>query len=165
MDQQGVRSNGRSRNRWGDLADKLGGRAVRGALGGKPREMLSVLPFSDSLGITDHKDRVSGRNLTDKYGLTRRGDNGWGAWGTGLATEFALDPLNLVGIGAAGRLGLKSAILEHISLMAFEPTVRVRLGTQENSPFASSLALQTSSATKQDNSDSEAPEVIKVLAT
>src|SRR6478735_3910799 len=32
------------------LNKTFGGRAIRGALGGRPDELLSVLPFSDTLG-------------------------------------------------------------------------------------------------------------------
>jgi hypothetical protein len=38
----------------GSTLDKtFGGRAVRGVLGGKPEEALSIVPFSDTLGLTD----------------------------------------------------------------------------------------------------------------
>ena len=38
----------------GDTVDKFtGSRALRGLLGGKPREALSILPFSDTSGLTD----------------------------------------------------------------------------------------------------------------
>ncbi len=37
----------------GGIEEKFGGRAIRGLLGGKPRELLSVVPFSDTLGITE----------------------------------------------------------------------------------------------------------------
>jgi hypothetical protein len=87
----------------GQALDKPG-RAVRGVLGGKAREALSILPFSDSLGITNHDQRVSGRDLTNKIGLTRRADNGWGAWGTGLAAEIATDPLTYLTVGAKSAL-------------------------------------------------------------
>src|SRR4051794_40946856 len=59
----------------GAILDKPG-RAVRGALGGKPNEMLAALPFSDTLGITDPRNRVSGRDLTNQWGITRRSDKG-----------------------------------------------------------------------------------------
>jgi hypothetical protein len=48
----------------GGVLDKtFGGRAVRGLLGGNPRELLSVLPGSDTLGITKEEQRVSGEDL------------------------------------------------------------------------------------------------------
>jgi hypothetical protein len=92
----------------GDALDYIGGsidkpgRAVRGLLAGKPREGLAALPFSDTLGITDENERTSGRDLTDKWGLTQKHDKGWGAWGAGVGTELALDPLNLIPAGMLG---------------------------------------------------------------
>ena len=90
----------------GDVADKLGGRALRGALGGKARELASVIPFSDSLGITRPGDRVSGRDLTDQWGVTRRGDDSLASHLLGAGTEAALDPLTIAG-GLAGAAGLR----------------------------------------------------------
>lgn len=90
----------------GDSLDKAtGSRALRGLLGGKPRELLSVVPFSDRIGLTDERDITSGRQLTDDYGITSRSDKGWGAWGAGLAADMLLDPSNLVGGAAVRKLG------------------------------------------------------------
>ena len=82
-------------NYLGSALDKPG-RAVRGLLSGNLREGLAAVPFSDSMGLTDEHQRVSGRDLTDKWGVTRKGDKGWGSWGAGLGTEIALDPLNFI---------------------------------------------------------------------
>ena len=90
----------------GDSLDKAtGSRALRGLLGGKPRELLSVVPFSDRIGLTDERDITSGRQLTDAYGITSRSDKGWGGWGAGLAADMLLDPSNLVGGAALRKLG------------------------------------------------------------
>src|SRR5688500_471301 len=43
------------------LEKTFGKRALFGALAGRPRELLSILPFSDTLGITDEAERVGGR--------------------------------------------------------------------------------------------------------
>jgi hypothetical protein len=68
------------------------GRAVRGLLGGKPHEALAAVPFSDTLGITNPADAVSGAELNRKFfGLPA--DNSWKSWGAGLATEILADPL------------------------------------------------------------------------
>lgn len=93
----------------GDSFDKLGGRAVRGVLGGKPRELASFVPFSDRFGLTDPNDIVSGRDLTDAAGLTRKGDSDWGSFGLGLGAEMLLDPTNLLGGGLLAK-GLLSLI-------------------------------------------------------
>jgi hypothetical protein len=88
----------------GDTLDKYtGARALRGVLGGKGKEALSILPFSDMLGITNPDDVVSGRNLTDRSGLTKRGDKG--SFGAGLAADALLDPSNLLGGLGVAKLG------------------------------------------------------------
>lgn len=111
----------------GKVLDKtFGGRAVRGALGGNFDELLSVIPLSDTLGITSsgqkdifgnqHQDRVvHGRQLTDSFGLTTPGDQSWENDAAEFATEVALDPGTWVGAAvpklvargglAAGRAG------------------------------------------------------------
>lgn len=88
------------------LEKTLGGRAIRGALGGKPRELLSILPFSDTLGITDEADRVSGRELLRNAGLADHEDN-WGNFLGGMGLELATDPGMYLsfGAGAASRAG------------------------------------------------------------
>jgi hypothetical protein len=76
------------------------GRAARGLLAGKWREGLAAIPFSDSLEITNPEDEVTGRDLTNMLGLTDRRDTGWGAWGAGVATDIATDPLTYMSFGA-----------------------------------------------------------------
>ena len=86
----------------GDAIDKLtGGRAVRGTLAGKPRELASVIPFSDSMGLTNEKDKTSGRDLTDSYGLTKQGDTSLGSHVAGFVADNVLSPANWLGAGAA----------------------------------------------------------------
>ena len=87
----------------GDSLDKLGGRPTRGLLGGHSRELASIIPFSDRLGITDPNDLVSGRDLTDKFGLTRKGDTGLASHALGFGAEALLDPTNLIGAGLFGK--------------------------------------------------------------
>lgn len=91
-------------------------RALAGALAGKPREMLSAIPFSDTLGITDPSQSTSGAELNKQY-LGIKDDNSWKSWGAGLANEMLLDPLNLAMFGAksaltaAGKAATKSDVL------------------------------------------------------
>ncbi len=133
----------------GDSFDKLGGRELRGALGGKYRELASIIPFSDRVGITDPHDIVTGRNLTDKWGWTDKGDQGWGAWGTGLAADMVLDPATLLGgagLAAKGFKGLRGAgklaasVAEHagprIESVAsrLDPAMIDRIGPRYNTP-------------------------------
>ena len=89
----------------GDSLDKLGPRPLRGLLGGKPREALSFVPFSDELGLTDPHDIQRGRDLTDKYGLTDPHDTGLGAHAAGFLTEALLDPLAFAGGATAAFKG------------------------------------------------------------
>ena len=90
----------------GSSLDKAGPRPLRGLLAGKPREALSFVPFSDRMGITDPTEVTTGRDLTNKWGVTDPSDQGWGAWATGVGTEAVLDPLALFGAAKAGVKGL-----------------------------------------------------------
>jgi hypothetical protein len=91
----------------GKLADKtFGGRAVRGLLGGKPQEALSVLPFSDTLGLTNERDTVQGTDLLSQAGLVTRGDDSWENMLAGFGAEVALDPSTYLGIGPVTKAGM-----------------------------------------------------------
>lgn len=91
----------------GKVLDKtFGGRAVRGLLGGSPEELLSIIPMSDTLGITNSANEVSGRQLLDNAGLTTAGDDSWVNTIAGVGAEMLLDPstyLTLGGTTAAGQ--------------------------------------------------------------
>jgi hypothetical protein len=77
------------------------GQAVRGLLAGKGASSLKhLIPFAESAGLTNESDHTTGRDLTDKIGLTSRGDKGWGSWGAGLAADIATDPLTYATFGA-----------------------------------------------------------------
>lgn len=107
----------------GKVLDKtFGARAVRGALDGNFGELASVLPFSDTLGITDPRNVVHGRQLTDSFGLTTPGDDGIENTAAEIGTEIALDPGTFFGaavpklvgrglIGAGRGAGAASAAL------------------------------------------------------
>jgi hypothetical protein len=93
----------------GKLADKtFGGRAIRGLLGGHPRELASILPLSDSLGLTDERDVVTGRELLRQTGLVSAGQPGSFDEGdlAGLGVELALDPSTYFGLGPLTKGGL-----------------------------------------------------------
>jgi hypothetical protein len=76
-------------------------KAVRGVLAGHGVLALKhLVPFSDSMGLTTDAGHVSGRDLTDQYGLADKWDKGWGAWGVGLAADMATDPLSYTSFGA-----------------------------------------------------------------
>lgn len=102
----------------GSLLDKYtGGRAVRGLLGGHPEELLSLLPGSDALGITDEANRVSGRDLTDNLGLTTRGGDGFGDTALGIGAEILTNPTTYV----TGPLGTLTHAGEQAAKIGFRP--------------------------------------------
>jgi hypothetical protein len=92
----------------GSLDKAFGARAIRGVLGGRPEEALSVIPFSDTLGITDEKNVVRGRDLLENAGILGPSEPGLDAGDVaGLATDVALDPATWLtfGAGALSKLG------------------------------------------------------------
>jgi hypothetical protein len=99
----------------GNVLDKtFGGRAIRGLLGGHPEELASVLPFSDTLGLTDIKNKVSGEDLLKKAGLQT--GNETADMILGMGSELALDPATYLSLGgtaitAAGRQAAKLGVL------------------------------------------------------
>lgn len=90
----------------GWVGESLGkpGAAVRGALAGRPDQLLNLIPFSDTLGITNPEERTSGRDLLRQWGAIGDEDNLGNAIGGG-ALEMALDPLTYAG-GWLGRKAL-----------------------------------------------------------
>jgi hypothetical protein len=99
----------------GTLEKLFGGRAVRGLLGGRPEEILSLIPGSDLMGITDEANRVSGRDLLRQWGVAGEEDN-WGNFLGGIGAEIALDPSMYLtfGTGAltkAGQVARKAGVL------------------------------------------------------
>lgn len=104
----------------GETLDKPG-RAIRGLLAGRPEALLNLVPFSDTMELTDPQKATSGRDLLEMLGAVERnkpglGIKGWDPskwdWGNlggdvaGFATEVALDPLTLLTgpLGATGAL-------------------------------------------------------------
>lgn len=86
------------------LGKAFGGRAIRGALGGKPEELASIIPFSDALGITDERNQVTGEDLLKQWGVL----DGPGEKGSfeardllGPALEIGLDPATYLTFGGA----------------------------------------------------------------
>lgn len=92
----------------GSSLDKaFGGRALRGLLGGHPEELKSLIPLSDTLGITDQRNRVSGEDLLKQAGIL----DGEGEKGTfelrdlaGPALEIATDPGTYLSLGTGSAL-------------------------------------------------------------
>jgi hypothetical protein len=85
----------------GETLDKPG-RAVRGVLAGRPEELLNLIPFSDTLGITDPEQSVSGRQLLEQYGALDANTEGLDAGDVaGFAAEVLLDPTTYLTFGGS----------------------------------------------------------------
>ena len=112
----------------GEMIDKYtGARAVRGLLGGRPRELASVLPGSDVLGITDPTQKVSGEDILKNMGVLQ----GEGQKGTfefrdllGPALEMGLDPAMYASFGASA-LSKSGKIAKMIGMAPKTATERV----------------------------------------
>lgn len=89
-----------------------GGRALKGLLAGKPRELLSIIPGSDQMQLTQASDRTGGAELLHRWGLTSQRDpslfSGEGA--AGLAADIVFDPLNALFLGGGAVTNLGKAI-------------------------------------------------------
>jgi hypothetical protein len=79
----------------GEVLNKPG-RAIRGLLGGNPRDALAILPFSDTLHITNPDNQVSGKDLLAKLGILKPNDDTWLGTLAGVGTEIATDPLTYI---------------------------------------------------------------------
>jgi hypothetical protein len=84
------------------LLDKLtGARALRGLLGGRPEELLSILPGSDTFGLTNEENSLSGRDLLEQYGALSPNQPGLDLGDVGgFLAEVALDPSAWASFGA-----------------------------------------------------------------
>lgn len=79
------------------------GRAVRGLISGNANEGAAILPFSDSLGITDRANEVTGQGLLRQGGWST--GSTWGDALAGLGVEIATDPLTWFGAGIGNAVG------------------------------------------------------------
>ena len=101
----------------GGLLDKLtAGRAVRGLLAGKPRELLSIIPGSDISGLTDEADVTWGKDLLEKAGFLEQGSSGFWPTVAGIGADIALSPATYLSFGTsaltpAGKLASKIGAL------------------------------------------------------
>lgn len=106
------------------------GRIVRGLLGGRPHELLNAIPFSDTLGITDPNDEVTGRKLLEDVGIIDKKPTGGGIdLGDllGFGTEVATDPLSYLTLGTGASLSKGGQIAAKVGAL---PATRAgRIGT------------------------------------
>ncbi len=99
----------------GESLDKPGA-ALRGVLSGVTGGdwgggLANLVPFGETLGITDIPDKVYGRELLTQWGLTPKNEPGFSDWEwdiAGFTAEVLLDPLWLV--AGPGRALSKGAI-------------------------------------------------------
>lgn len=114
-----------------NLDGMSGARAVRGLVGGKPREALSVLPASDELGFTKADQNTSGKEIGQNIGLISPDDK----LGTvkGMALDAVLNPKAIAGMG---RVGVSLA-----RTLAKPPSPRVGIAAQTPDPSALGLGL------------------------
>lgn len=112
----------------GETLDKPGS-AVRGLLAGKPEQLVNLVPFSDTVGLTDPETRVSGRDLGEKLGLLAANKKGFDLGDlAGFGIELATDPLTWVGGGVAKsftKLGLQKADAAAAAIKAATPSSKV----------------------------------------
>jgi hypothetical protein len=89
----------------GSLGKAFGGRAIRGLLGGNLRELASVIPFSDTLGITDPSQEVRGAELLGNKEADLLSPEGIG----GLGLDILLDPGTYLTFGGSALTPLGKA--------------------------------------------------------
>ena len=90
-------------------------RSLYGALAGK-REALNFIPFSDTLGITDPAETITGRDALEAAGILGPNQEGLD-WGdvTGFAVELPTDPFNMLGLGVAGKAAKGASAASNIA--------------------------------------------------
>jgi hypothetical protein len=101
------------------------GRAIRGLLDGRPSELLNLIPFSDTMGLTDPTQSTSGRDLLEHYGMLAPNQEGFDTGDlAGFGVELATDPLTFVGgflgraAGMPGKISRAAGITDDITRAA-----------------------------------------------
>jgi hypothetical protein len=85
----------------GETLDKPG-RAIRGLLAGQPGELANLIPFSDTIGLTDPQQSVSGRGLLEQYGMLGPNQDGIDFGDVaGFGAEVLFDPTTYLTLGAS----------------------------------------------------------------
>lgn len=76
-----------------------------------PSEYAAFLPFSDTLGLTDQKNAVSGEDIGRQLGWIDDSSSGAGKFFKSLALDAGLDPLSYLsfGAGSGARAGIGTA--------------------------------------------------------
>ncbi len=80
-------------------------RALYGALAGS-REALNIVPFSDTIGLTDPAETITGRDALEAAGILGKNTDGLDFGDVaGFLFELPTDPLNAVSFGAKSAVG------------------------------------------------------------
>ena len=109
----------------GHALDKYSGaRALRGVLGDKPEEALSIIPFSDMMGLTKPENAVYGAELNKRF--FNASDDGIMSTLGGIATEIALDPTTYLTLGGSALTKTGAALAKH----GYSPTKNVIQATK-----------------------------------
>lgn len=121
----------------GSIDKAFGGRAIRGLLGGKPEELASIIPFSDTLGITKPENAVSGAELLGNKDASFFSPEGL----AGMALEVALDPGTYLtlGSGALTKAGQQAGKLGILPKNLAARTKGFAAGTEELTKLATAL--------------------------
>lgn len=111
------------------------GAAVRGLIAGEPDQLLNLIPFSDTLGITDPTERHYGSDLLVDLGLRQRNDpDKWFEPGdiAGFAFDVATDPLSWINpLGAlskGGHVAQRAGIMDRLPGLAKKATGGIEPG-------------------------------------
>ena len=124
----------------GDLLSKPG-RSVRGPATGRWDELAAILPFSDTMGLTDPERQVSGRGLLEHYGMDK--DAGLGGDIAGFGAQIATDPLSYLGAigGGVGGYKIGKALAARRALPAAAEAAAPAALAETASPLAKALQL------------------------
>ncbi|HUX02285.1 MAG TPA: hypothetical protein VMY35_15075, partial [Phycisphaerae bacterium] len=145
------------------------GAAVRGTLSGLSGGpwgggLLNLIPFSNTMGITDPDKWVFSRDIMRRQGLVGKKDT-WGNFATGLAADVLTDPLFYVG-GGAGAMGRSGQLLERMGVAKFLPDVAKNMagaGVKAMGPRQQRMTVSLSNALKNLPEDvaNEVPKLLK----
>ena len=87
-----------SRALWGSVNYMTGGEAGGG--------LLNLIPFSDSMGLTDPRQGVELSNVVERAGFIPANQEGFDRWDIPrVALDIAGDPLSWIGPGTIGKVG------------------------------------------------------------
>lgn len=104
--------------------------ALFGLLAGDPAQLANLIPFSDTMGLTNPEDRYDFRDVLDTWGVSPQNVEGFrpfdnpedAAWdAVGLAGDIFVDPLLPVGLGGkaltgAGKVAKAAGLLENLRM-------------------------------------------------